>query len=181
MEIITKTCFKCGLVKPISDYYKHKQMRDGHLNKCKDCTKKDTDEREKELRKNPEWVEKEKARARDKYYRLGYKDKHKPTKEEKKTAMDRYMKKYPEKQKAANRTSHMKPKTKGNQLHHWSYNEPHFKDVIELSPKDHAKAHRFMVYDPERKMYRRSDTNELLDTRERHEAYIDWCIENKED
>jgi len=37
-----KKCFKCEIEKPLSDYYKHKQMLDGHLNKCKDCTKQDT-------------------------------------------------------------------------------------------------------------------------------------------
>lgn len=40
-----KKCFKCNRVLDISEYYKHPQMKDGHLNKCKDCTKKDVSER----------------------------------------------------------------------------------------------------------------------------------------
>jgi len=37
----SKTCFKCLSTLPISDFYKHPEMRDGHLGKCKSCSKQD--------------------------------------------------------------------------------------------------------------------------------------------
>lgn len=36
-----KTCFKCRRILPLDAFYKHNQMADGHLGKCKDCNKKD--------------------------------------------------------------------------------------------------------------------------------------------
>ena len=168
-----KKCFKCNIVKDLTEYYKHKKMGDGHLNKCKDCTKKDTKGRLAEKLKDPSFIESEKSRHRDKYHRLNYKDKHKPTFEQKKKAIDKYKEKYPEKVKARNSSSHLKAKKLGNHLHHWSYNEEHFKDVIEITEKKHYLIHRFMVYEQDKKMYRAThDEKQLLDTKEKHIAYI---------
>lgn len=37
-----KTCFKCGETKALDEFYVHPEMADGHMNKCKVCTRKDT-------------------------------------------------------------------------------------------------------------------------------------------
>lgn len=39
-----KKCFKCKRTLSLDAYYVHKQMKDGHLNKCIDCTRRDAKE-----------------------------------------------------------------------------------------------------------------------------------------
>ena len=169
---ITKVCRKCNIEKNISLYYPHKKSKGGYLAQCKKCVNDKNSKYFKAMKENPEFLELTRLKGREKYYRLGYNEKYKPSLEKKREMLLKYKKKYPEKTKGRTATKRMKPQVKGNHLHHWSYNEPHFKDVIELTVLEHNKAHRYMVYDPERKMYRRVDNNILLDTKESHIEFI---------
>jgi hypothetical protein len=137
------------------------------LSKCKDCTKKDVSDNIENLKKNPEWIEKERARGREKYHRLGQK---KPSVESKKAAIAKYKLNFPEKYKAKILSQRIKKEFSG-ELHHWSYNIEHAKDVIELSIDRHSHIHRFLIYDQEFYMYR-DMSNNLLDTKEKHLQYI---------
>ena len=47
MNTTVKECFKCHRTLPIAEFYEHPRMGDGHLGKCKECTKRDVKERSK--------------------------------------------------------------------------------------------------------------------------------------
>lgn len=42
MDITKKKCIKCGVPQEIGAFYTHPHMADGHLNKCKECCRKDS-------------------------------------------------------------------------------------------------------------------------------------------
>ena len=57
-----KACFKCGRLLPLSAFYAHPKMADGHLGKCADCTKRDVSKNRR--RKQKHYSEYEMHRAR---------------------------------------------------------------------------------------------------------------------
>lgn len=75
-----KSCFKCGAEKPLSEFYKHPEMPDGHVNKCKPCNKADVTanraanleryrayDRSRGNRQGPEYLAKYRAENPEKY------------------------------------------------------------------------------------------------------------------
>ena len=164
-----KLCKECKVIKEKNDFY-------GLQGECKDCTKKRVKLREQEKRKDPKWLIQEQKRHRDKYYRLNYKEKHKPSSENKKNIIDKYKLKYPEKLISKNISNKIKPKVIGNHLHHWNYNIEFAKDLIELSSKDHYKIHRFIKYDKENFIYLDINGN-ALDTKEKHILFINKVLD----
>ena len=78
----------------------------------------------------------------------------------------KYREKYPEKRQAKMRSQRMKRTVKGNHLHHWSYNQQHHTDVIEVTPKQHALIHKMTKYMSYNKVFVTLD-GRILDTKKK--------------
>lgn len=164
-----KICKRCNIEKDLSEYYKHKLMSDGHLNICKKCKKEESADNYSINMLDPKFIEKERLRAVDKYNRLNANWK-KPSKEIRAKRTNNYKKNFPEKYEASKACQKL-DKEEGFNLHHWSYNEEHYLDVIKLQIDNHYKIHKYLIYDQEHMMYR-TTTNDLLDTKNKHINYI---------
>jgi hypothetical protein len=46
---MNKVCFKCHQEKDAEDFYRHPKMGDGHVSKCKECTKDDVSKNRHEM------------------------------------------------------------------------------------------------------------------------------------
>jgi hypothetical protein len=163
-----KKCIICSIEKEISFFYKHPAMGDGFLNKCKECCKSQSKERQLELSKNPEWIEKQRLRGREKYKRLNYKDKQKQSEliyPWKTSNIYKGLRKWYE-----SKNGYL---DKDIELHHWSYLEENLRDVILITRSKHKRVHALLTLCFDNLCFKEKETGYLLDTKEKHYKFID--------
>lgn len=159
-ETTTKVCFKCGRSLDLSMFYRHSLMADGHLNKCKDCTRKDVHGNYMEKIQDPLFIEGERARGREKYNRL-YKG-------------------VPKKYRLRSGGTRRYFENRGysfsedEELHHWNYNEKFC--VFVLTRQHHARLHKLLERGPTETLFRFK--GELLDTIEKHERVVKLAMDS---
>lgn len=161
MQELTKRCFKCGEIKPLSDFYVHKGNADGHLNKCKACTKSDSKKTYAKNSKDESWMEKERARGREKMKRI-------------KRSKTNDMSEINKMEGYTNRSLRsLGYDTKDKEVHHWNYNKP--KSVFLLSRKAHKRLHKHLFVNRDDRFCYTSD-GIRLETEEQAKAYFEKIL-----
>lgn len=147
-----KTCRRCSTSKPLTEFYVHSQMKDGHLNVCKECVK---------TRVKKHRSENDSVRAYDRWrywndpVRMQYSKKQRKewyenNKERALARSKEYIKNNPEKRKAHTMVSNAIRDGKLNRqpcevcgekahAHHEDYSKP--LDVRWLCPTHHMRLH----------------------------------------
>lgn len=139
-------------------------MADGHLNKCKECTKKDVRNDYDRKSQDEEWLEKERARGREKYQRLDYKTKYE-------NVETIYKGKVNDVSKFIKRRGF---DMIGKECHHWNYND--LKSVFILSRSAHRRLHKHLILDEKTGLFT-TDSGVLIDSIEKAKAEYKKILE----
>ena len=163
MEEKHKSCFKCGETKPLTAFSKHPKMPDGHVNKCKECNKRDVilnrlDKVEyyNEYDRNRRYPGSERSNnlinSRRQKYAIDPEFKVKVLEQKKQWVIKNKIKRSAQQtvSKTVRDGKIIRPvvcsacgKTDCEiQGHHWSYLEEHWLDVMWLCTECHGKEHR---------------------------------------
>lgn len=157
-----KKCFKCGAEKPLSEFYKHPKMADGHVNKCKECNKRDVRENRankldyyKEYDRNRPNHEDRVRKASERVRELYHSDEN--FKQNVLAHGKKWLEQNQHKRKAhyavgnalrdgklfkPDICEHCGTSERKIQGHHWSYEPEHWLDVIWLCTACHGEEHR---------------------------------------
>lgn len=155
-----KRCFKCGRLLPLNYFYAHPRMADGHLNKCKDCTKNDAHTNYLNNLWSPEYIKKERKRGRDKYHRLGYVNKKIRTMQ---------LTSHGSARNVSRDLRKMGVNLKERECHHWNYNFP--KSVFVMSRRAHRRLHKHLSLDINTGVMTFEDGTEILTPDQAREIY----------
>lgn len=137
--MILKICIKCNKEKSVTEFYKHSAMKNGSLNKCKDCCI--TESKKNRIKNEQHYIEYEKKRSS-----------LPKRKELNKKTVSKFRKDFPEKYRAQSSVGYnikvgklvRQPCAICGELkvhaHHTDYSKP--LEVVWLCPKHHKEAHK---------------------------------------
>lgn len=162
---VMKTCKRCKLDYEVTFFNKERAI-------CKKCLSDDGKKYIEKKKLELGWVEKQRIRSSEKYYRIPQKKK---TSEQRKQSTKNLNTKFPEKVIARgifrNIARRFVKSDKLNQLHHWSYLSENAKQFFEISKSAHGFLHRHLIYDTVLFCYK-TKKGILLNTDTKHEDFI---------
>jgi hypothetical protein len=129
----TKVCFKCDAELPITNFYKHPMMGDGHLGKCKACARYDV--RENRKRRLTYYVEYDRLRSKNPERRSAIRSYQHPFKDAARKSLHKAVAAGEVKKSPCEVCGEVK-----SEAHHTDYNKP--LDVMWVCRKHHADIHR---------------------------------------
>lgn len=144
--MIQKECYSCKMYKPLTEFYVNRSMKDGHLNICKVCRKKQVQERyyKSENRNKLKAYEKKRFQTEERKLKaLEYQRKHRQE-----TNPEKYIARNAVNNAVRDGKLIKEPcevcKDPNSQGHHTDYNKP--LEVTWLCFRHHRKAHGQLIY-----------------------------------